>query len=522
LAALQLPPNAWPRAGGLVPREGGAVVALALCLLALQLQGCDYCAPATPSLGWTADLERMDDLAGCKDGWTFMWGDPCASDIPVVRSKKGFREDVDGDFVRGRVENEAYRCTQRGQGGHCAQWTSAESSCDEEDFGICTCKQPSGNGKYCHRWQCISKEASQNLCWKGCCGDTCDPCIQCGVHGSSPFPMDEAVFRSLVTSDGTSSYVLLGPGGFGTSDFAALAALRRAHWTHFTHNGECIMPRDVKSVHETPCGTWREVETEIANCGCTEAGPSGRYCHKWKCEEKDVGMFSVLFAEPKSYSSYLSGHEEEFYTCLERKTNGDQERCTKWQGDIIGYEEVEVTQCLVAPHCAGGWCDDWVCNEYELPRVHDEDQWGKRLGFSVLHFLWLVPPCCVAAVVLGDGLPPSCVAAAVQAGLSLCIVLVLWAIAFVRHHRSEGRWVRPGMPLLVMLSTLWLPFAVGAVLAQPLRGKSEAAVLIPAVLSSLTFVLCGTMWTCGLVGVLVLVAPLVLCACAAAMAHARA
>lgn len=252
--------------------------------------------------------------------------------------------------------------------------------------------------------------------------------------------MNENVFRGLLASDGTASTILTNLGANGTDD-EVFRTLRRAHFHQFSYNGDCIMPRDVRNVHETTCGSWREIETEIAFCECIEEHSTGKFCQRWRCEEKDVGMFSILFAEARSYAAHLDGMEEEFYTCLQSASNGDQQRCVRWKGEIASYEEVEMAECATA--CSGTeelWCDWWACSEYELPRVHDEDQWGKRLGFCILHCFWILGPAALLAAVFAGGKRNSGPMVIIEALICFALTLIIWAIGFVRMNNDEGRW----------------------------------------------------------------------------------
>lgn len=447
----------------------------------------------------------MNRIAGCLDEWSFIWGNPCASDVPVPMAKKGFIEQTDGDFRRGQVENEEYKCIERGQGGHCSRWTAYESSCNEEDFGICTCKRPAETGRYCEKWRCISKEAEQHVCWReNCCNNDCDkPCVECGVHGSSPFPMNEGIYRSLMHADGT-SYILDLDRNSNETDHKELVELRKAHWLDFTYSTHCIVPRDIKSVHETACKIWREIETEIQDCECVKHHSSGYFCQEWRCEEKDVGMFSILFAKSASYRGFLQGIEEENYTCQDSISNdAGVSRCTKWKGLIRSFEEVEMTQCVATCQSTGDMlCDSWACNEYELPRVLDEDQWWKRLLFCALHFLWILPPVAVFTVLPWEELPWGRLIAGV---LGLSGLVIGWLIAFVRHQQAENRWIWPAMPLLGIILTIFLPFLAGLGLAEVFMRKSDRKSLVPGVTTVLTFVVCAGLWTTGLVGALILV-----------------
>jgi len=441
--------------------------ALAAVFIASSLQGCEYdfCIhKATPSLSdWKVDFKKLDWAAGCHNDWNLMTGNPCASDVPVMWAKKGVSNN-DEDYITENVENEDYTClewkTVGGVNQFCKRWIARESSCDEEDFGICTCQDsPSSSKRYCEVWTCFMLEASQRTCWVSCCGsENCAPCVQCGEYGSSPFPMNQQVFDELLQMSGTTA-ILTATGQDATN------ILRRAHYSHYYYGGQCIVSRTIKEGSQAPfgCSNWREIETEMSFCKCSAPDTSGDYCLRWTCEEKDVGQFSILFAKPMSYEGLIEGQEIEKYDCLEYSTASGISRCAKWKGDINSYEEVEVAQCI---YCGNdvplgnglGECNTWICNEYELPRVHDVDDWPKRLFFSWVHFAWILPITCILCMppeIEGGG---SVLALYVCGSLcgSVFVAWLIWSIAFLRYLEDEARWVHPSDPFFGLLFPLLL------------------------------------------------------------------
>eukprot|EP00427_Karlodinium_veneficum_P008542 CAMPEP_0169077704 /NCGR_PEP_ID=MMETSP1015-20121227/9022_1 /TAXON_ID=342587 /ORGANISM="Karlodinium micrum, Strain CCMP2283" /LENGTH=549 /DNA_ID=CAMNT_0009137249 /DNA_START=48 /DNA_END=1694 /DNA_ORIENTATION=- len=396
-----------------------AFMTLGILLIALHIQGCSedkyrqnpgssasssssggaLCQPQTPFFGdWTPDFARLDVKAGCNNAWSWLWGNPCASEVPVVFAKKGINEDTDIEHILEGVEVETYNCTKR-KDGYCAEWTNFEKSCKEEDFGVCTCNEPAPDNKYCQAWTCITKEAEQNICWRGCCGKGCQPCVKCGAPGSAPFPMNRQVFNKLMANDGIFSNVSKDEdenarrlaGVYLDSEIGfLLESLRRAHWGFSYFGPTCIASRDIHSPHGFPCQEWREIETEIQTCRCLLPDSTGSFCMEWKCEEKDVGQFSILFTVEQSYENLIVGQEVEKYTCQEQQpTSLGGSKCIGWRGEIESREEVEVVQCkgcfnLTVPHC-----QSWNCDEYEVPKIeHYENKWGRRIGFAILHLLW--------------------------------------------------------------------------------------------------------------------------------------
>merc|ERR1740138_1803431 len=109
-------------------------------------------------------------------------------------------------------------------------------------------------------------------------------------------------------------------------------------------------------------------------------------CEAWRCEEKDTGLFSILFSGLMSYTDagLIDRAEVEEYRCLASvETANGHRRCTAWEGEISSWEEVEATRCeactssnvSVARQCAEGV--DWVCTEYELERIYNVDRWWQ-------------------------------------------------------------------------------------------------------------------------------------------------
>lgn len=473
-----------------------ALLAVGILVICVHLQGCEddprfrenggcsssfgslssssgcakMCEPQKPLLpDWEPDFKRMDEKAGCNDHWSWWSGNPCASDVPVIFAKKGIYQGTDPEHIIAGVEIEKYNCTKRVD-DYCAEWTTFEKSCQEEDFGVCTCTKAfvdeSGRGRYCDAWTCVTKEAEQNLCWEGCCGKDCSPCVKCGAWGSAPFPMDREKFDELMAGDGIISNITKAADSDShalhlDSDVDSLVGqLRRSYWGIFWYGPTCIASRDITNTYSIPCSNWREIETEIQTCRCLRPDDGQNYCSEWKCEEKDVGQFSILFESEESYEELIEGQEVEKYTCTNKVTSASgAEKCSGWRGDIESREEVEVVQCrgcenLTVPHC-----QSWYCDEYEVPKIlHEDIQWGRRIGFAFLHFLWMGGVVCFCATCCAGGLLEDskgdsgvvvCVGVSCGAG---CLALLLYAIAFLRWKPAQYWWA-PHVPLVGLLLT---------------------------------------------------------------------
>merc|ERR1712113_334636 len=112
----------------------------------------------------------------------------------------------------------------------------------------------------------------------------------------------------------------------------------------------------------------------MGHCKCMRG--ERKACLFWSCDERDVGLFSILWRTHQDIGEYSTGSEEEEYRCTSLDVDG---RCVAWEGDISSREEVEWTRCELA---AG---DSWICDEYELPKTFI---WNHpEYNYS---FLWFV------------------------------------------------------------------------------------------------------------------------------------
>eukprot|EP00928_Gymnodinium_smaydae_P064149 TRINITY_DN4755_c0_g1_i9.p1 TRINITY_DN4755_c0_g1~~TRINITY_DN4755_c0_g1_i9.p1 ORF type:complete len:649 (-),score=83.46 TRINITY_DN4755_c0_g1_i9:403-2349(-) len=330
-------------------------------------------------------------------------------------------------------EAEAYECKQFfDRTSVCAVWTTKEWNCGEEDFGMCKCQRLDSASKYCESWGCHSLEADQHLC--GHSGNKNED-VSCWYE---PFPMNEQTYAMLVEQQAT--------GGLTTTEKAALfrwwtyshahsadwgrrlrgeenststadsdeqraqlqndtAAVRNlqaeiyfppesamnpvARWQYFNWKDVCIANGDNLALVRYKCHQWREIETEISFCNCIKAALDGKSCKQWTCEERDVGLFSVLFRSKDSIKPYVTGTEQEIYTC---KRTGPTGNCLSWDGDIESAEEVEWSHC----ECADDRCTTWKCDEYELPKnqgLFHPTNLGRWWYFAGLEMFFLFVLC---------------------------------------------------------------------------------------------------------------------------------
>jgi len=165
-------------------------------------------------------------------------------------------------------------------------------------------------------------------------------------------------------------------------------------WRYFSWGDVCIANGDNVALVKVKCNRWREVETEISQCFCKKG--SSFACTEWSCEERDVGLFSVLFRTKQPIDQYTVGTEKEEYTC-KKFDDGVGSKCVAWEGDISSVEEAEWTRC----ECADGYsCHGvgavWKCDEYELPRTRDlfwHENRAKWTPFILIEIAMLVLLC---------------------------------------------------------------------------------------------------------------------------------
>mmetsp|Transcript_54922 Transcript_54922/g.130925 ORF Transcript_54922/g.130925 Transcript_54922/m.130925 type:complete len:610 (-) Transcript_54922:223-2052(-) len=318
--------------------------------IAVALQGCE-CTDPEPQLDWEpakGDLERRADRWDENGLWR---GNPTWA-------------------FSMELEIEDYQCKQMHlERDVCIAWTVHEWNCGEHDFGICKCHELHPVHDFCQRWGCHTLEADQQKCEPS--GD--DGNEKTCTH--EQFPMTQEVYDYLmelankVNSDQLTPWwhvdiAETSPGNFGQfpPDGAYLPSSRRHY---FEWGGQCIINGDNAVRAYRRCKRWREVETEIQHCNCTEPASTGKACLRWHCEERDVGLFSILFRTEQPISTWADGVETEEYECKEFNQRG---HCVVWEGHIESQEEVEVTRC----HCDGD-CHElgavWRCDEYELPKT---------------------------------------------------------------------------------------------------------------------------------------------------------
>jgi len=282
--------------------------------------------------------------------------------------------------------------------------------------------------------------------------------------------MNKQVYESLLAQDGL---------GFASTGLSGddLAKLRTNYWgsIQFTHPQtgvtDCVASRDVHSPYEMTCSVWREIETEISFCKCISPDTYKHYCQEWKCEEKDVGQFSILFAEPKFYEDHMEGQESEYYTCTKVLTSADGKRsCGEWLGKIQSWEEVEVAMCRGCTDLSTPHCKSWECNEYEMKSIWPADiVWGRRLGMAVLHFLWIIPGTLMGISVCFAGCFAVCggpkgngfcrfLTGITSGSFSIAFTMfIITCMGFWRWKGDEGRGWTPWQPFVGFLITI-LPF----------------------------------------------------------------
>lgn len=491
-------------------RPSTFLLIIALSAVTLSLQGCGAVCPSyKPQFDWVPSMDELNKMAGCNNEWNWQTGNSCASGL----SAPGTYKTEDEQWVKDQVENESYECLEKGKNGkYCQRWSAKEVSCSEQDFGECVCSEPAENGKYCASWTCLSKEADQHLCWEGCCGKDCDPCVVCGEHNSSPFEMNDAVYKELLNIEGMGSLM-------ETDRMRALANAQKKHWSlmRWTDN-TCIANQDIRTLARAKCDTWREIETEISWCACDNTDPNAEHCEQWHCEEKDVGLFSVLFSAEKSYRDLIEGSEIESYKCAPGKsiTTADGTKCTEWEGRIESLEEVELTRCRGCEDETTPHCDSWKCDEYEVPRLLPYyTSFGHRLGMAILHTGWMQFVLFVSCAFF------ECTPEAGKAKQVVCVLPqiifalgLIYCIGWLRYSQDADRWFTPTQPFpwLGVFAAVWMFGAcVGGICCND--GDKENAAIMGFLFAVLFLWIGNFSWTLGLAGVGILFVPLCCCCC---------
>jgi len=382
------------------------------------------------------------------------------------------------------LESEDYQCvTMHSSGNFCAVWTNHEWNCGEHDFGICKCHTVAATGNYCEEWSCHTLEADQQICelrrdddgetvscwyspfemnW-----DTYNELMERQSGGS--LTTGETAYRwwnyrSIWSADlgrrmeaneekaimgeyldylekwnSTELHEQLQHAGLphdipkedlsrrlqtGTIDWPPLFAYNpAARHVHFWWGNVCIVNGDNTMIARRTCARWREIETEIQMCRCKTENYNGQSCAQWTCEERDVGLFSVLFRTKQSIDQYTLGVEFEVYRCTGYDIDG---KCQSWEGDIESLDEVEWSKCFCPP--AGCQSQDavWLCDEWELPKTRELFYEGHIGGLVAFIFAECFCSCFFAKASDEDG-DSLCVAMAASCcgGLILLPFLVL-------------------------------------------------------------------------------------------------
>ncbi|CAJ1399072.1 unnamed protein product [Effrenium voratum] len=392
-----------------LPKRGGLVALVVAGLgAAVMLQGCN-CDPL-PQMDWRPDGNTFNERTGrVIDG---IWrGNPTWSWSP-------------------ELEAEDYQCVTMSN-GVCVVWTAHEWNCREHDFGVCKCYELSSSGKFCAKWSCYSLEADQEICEMRHTDD--GEQVSCWY---SPFDMNWNSYNQLMERQNSGGLTTGEQIWWGYNWFVRRLAeesaemeekeldqyldylrkfnssqmheeLARAGLPHdvtarqlqvyiwppvyayspvarhqfFYWNDVCIVNGDNLVIARRTCPRWREIETEVSSCWCRKESFDAGACAEWLCEERDVGLFSVLFRTKQSIDQWTVGVEFESYQCTGYTING---HCQSWQGQIESVEEVEWSRCTCPPQGCQNDGAVWLCDEWELPKTRDlffESHLGGLFGF---------------------------------------------------------------------------------------------------------------------------------------------
>jgi len=187
----------------------------------------------------------------------------------------------------------------------------------------------------------------------------------------------------------------------------------------------CIVNGDNKGLARQKCHRWREIETEISQCNCLEGNKNA--CVRWECEERDVGLFSILYRTKEDIRPWTEGSETELYECKSQNAAG---QCTAWEGDISSREEVEWTRCECQGDSACGTAGaKWLCDEYEYPKTL---RWNHpEYKHNWVWFIFAeIMGVCIFCRVCGEGAED-----AIPVGLcvSCCIGIIIFPFLIVTY-----------------------------------------------------------------------------------------
>lgn len=471
-----------------------ATIGVLLIFAAAQLHGCQ-CTDPEPQLSWEPE---MGDFRKKAD-----WVD----DSGVWRGNPTWR------FSK-ELEVEDYRCKNSdATRGICIVWTLHEWNCDEHDFGICKCHKLSDphSGNWCEEWGCHALEADQHICYIERNQNSDGGNSESERCEYSEFPMNEQTYHALVARQEGGSlttgewfrYAYYGglyrrleanetdPDAFkfvditptenlsvieadlykaavqgNTSDVNSTAAARELNayggWPpssvyqptyrhiHYRWSGVCIVNGDNKALARRDCQSWREIETEISQCRCLQG--EKKACLRWTCEERDVGLFSVIFRTTQDINPYTEGAEHETYEC---KSIAADDTCAAWEGEIESREEVEWSRCECRSPSCGALDSVWICDEWELPKTRrwNHPEYGHRyLWFVFAEFFGV----CIFCFVLGEDQED-----AIPVGLccSCCAGIIIFPFLMVTF--GAYAWLAIGMPFWLCRGAFCLFMVIG-------------------------------------------------------------
>eukprot|EP00929_Paragymnodinium_shiwhaense_P005878 TRINITY_DN10840_c0_g1_i10.p1 TRINITY_DN10840_c0_g1~~TRINITY_DN10840_c0_g1_i10.p1 ORF type:complete len:734 (-),score=58.92 TRINITY_DN10840_c0_g1_i10:189-2156(-) len=312
---------------------------------------------------------------------------------------------------------------------------------------------------------------------------------------------------------------------------------------------ECFLNGRVKEDTQLPgdstckANGWRLIRSSLLRCTCGDAVAHGMACRAWQCHEghepdrsgdEDAGWLVSPMTERSVCLAQDTQDLESFTTSASSSFGGAYAigtRCGAWHSELIGPNRAEIRECVA--HCdpaanvngTTGCNQIWVCTSYGAP-VLREFRWGvghwlERLGFALLHSVWIWPCFCIYLVAVDNAFDEDsncCSRFAIVMGTSCCSFGLAYCFIFLRWMREwspyrRNDWRAPFYPFIGMIVVFVVPVVLNLALKRVKFGKVQSGGDFYASAFGL-FVLLNWFYVLGLAGVWFWIAVFGICLCA--------